>query len=189
MGYIGLVLQYELFTREGLNGSRIVSDVGAGYNLTCDHFSTAGDDSPPLTDDYCFVVESPAKGNYECVGYLDPNTTRKSAQGERRIYSRNADGEQVAEVWLKNNGDVVVDNGSGTMTLQADGTINLNGVIIDPDGNISAPGTMDAEGTITGGAVQTAAGVDLDTHPHGPGSYSNGGGSVGGTSGAPIPGG
>lgn len=42
-------------------------------------------------------------------------------------------------VWIKSSGEISVSNGAGYITLQADGTVNINGAIINTDGTIEAP--------------------------------------------------
>lgn len=42
-------------------------------------------------------------------------------------------------VWIKSSGEITVSNGAGHITLQADGTVNINGAIINTDGTIEAP--------------------------------------------------
>lgn len=66
-------------------------------------------------------------------------------------------------VWMKNDNTILMNNGSGSFELQADGTFLINGLTITPDGN-----------------VITAAGVSLNTHVHGGVTTGSG------TSGAPT---
>jgi len=61
---------------------------------------------------------------------------------------------------LTKTGDIVMGNGAGSITLQADGTVNINGVTIDTSGNI------------------VSNGVDYLTHVHT--GVQTGGGSTGG---------
>lgn len=56
------------------------------------------------------------------------------------IRLRNDDATQ--HVWLKNDGSIAVSNGTGSMVLGADGSINLNGVIIDKDGKMTVPASL-----------------------------------------------
>lgn len=77
-------------------------------------------------------------------------------------------------VWIKNNnsieiknasattmyagdGTVTTQNNSGHMTLMADGNVDINGVIITPEGQITLPGT---------GGLKLANGVNAESHRH-----------------------
>lgn len=51
------------------------------------------------------------------------------------IRLRNKSGTQFA--WLKNDGSIAVENGSGHIRIGADGTVTINGVTISPTGLIS----------------------------------------------------
>lgn len=56
------------------------------------------------------------------------------------IRLRNKAGDQY--VWVKNNGDTITENPNGTFKLLANGDINLNGVIIKPNGNVIMPNSL-----------------------------------------------
>lgn len=77
-------------------------------------------------------------------------------------------------VWIKNNnsieiknasatttyagdGTITTQNNSGHMTLMADGNVDINGVIITPQGQITLPGT---------GGLKLANGIDAESHRH-----------------------
>lgn len=140
MGLIGRLLSFNQLTRGGAYVSDVKLDPGGGANLTGEHFGPAGDDSHPLAGDYVQAVRVTQSGRVSVLGYLDPENAPKAEAGEKRIYSRDTDGIPAAELWLKNDGSILLTNpAGGVIQLQADGVIVLNGVTIDLTGSISAP--------------------------------------------------
>jgi len=192
VGLIGYLLG---FTRRSDNVSDVKSDPGGGANVTAPHFGAPGDDGHPLPGDSVALIGVPRTGGVASVGYIDPANTPKAAAGERRVYSRDASGAVVAEVWLKNTGEVSVKNDAGEIKLAPAGDFEYTGpigaltftaagmatisntlgsIVLDPGGSVTingttfgVGGTMTSTGTITGQDVQTTAGVDLGTHTHG----------------------
>lgn len=176
MGHIGRLLSFLRVTRpEDIRATDAQVDTGGGVVITADNFAPAGDDSQPLPEDYALVVPTPRSGSGALAGFVDIKNEPKAGPGEKRLYARDAEGLPVCEIWLKADKSVTVVNESGSFALQADGNIVLNGVTIDPDGNISAA-------SLSAPSVK-ADGKELAGHLHGPGTYSNGGGPVGGQSG------
>lgn len=172
---IGIVLEFTRTERNGVAVSDVKANPGGGAVLTAEHFQPSGVDSRPLPGDFAVMGEVKGSGRYSVTGYLDPLSPQASAPGEWRGYSRNSAGEQMAQVWIKNDGTVVTENDNGShvlnpdgsqrmqspggyIALGADGVVDINGYKIDPNGN----------GT-------TAAGVSQDghTHPQGPDSAGN----------------
>ncbi|MGL4896363.1 MAG: hypothetical protein ACRC47_16205, partial [Shewanella sp.] len=94
---------------------------------------------------------------------------------------RNASGEHY--VWLKGDGTIESTNGAGNITLLPDGTVNINGAIITPDGAITSPVSATAP-TVTGSTSLVVAGKEVKEHIHGPGTYKAGTTPVSGDSGA-----
>lgn len=64
---------------------------------------------------------------------------------------------------------------AGGINIKTPGTINLNGVTIDPEGNIKGPGS-----------IIDGAGIVLGTHTHLPGTFNVEGTPVTGDSGEPV---
>lgn len=163
MALTGKVKSFTRFERL----SRVKADVGGGDIRTPTHYSAPGDDSQPLPSDYVVMVRVPGTGKYVAVGYLDPNDEQKAGAGEKRIYSRAADGSAVAGVYLKDNGNVVVTagvNGSApaALTLSANGSIkgqNNNGFF-----ELAANGDFIVNGIV----------FDIHSHPQ----ANDGGGNV-----------
>jgi phage gp45-like len=88
------------------------------------------------------------------------------AVDDRRYRLRNLESGAVAvynragsSIVMRDNGDVEITSASGVVTVAGD---------VEVTGDV------------------TADGVSLKTHAHGPGTYSNSGGAVAGTSGAPL---
>lgn len=155
MGLISKVLSFTRVLRNGGNLSDVKADPGGGANTTMEHFSAPGDDSFPLETDYAVSVPVPGRGRQAVVGYVDPVSTPKSLKGDKRIYARDASGALVVELWLHNDGAGELSNALGSLTLLADGTFNINGVLISAAGTIT-----DANGIVLG----------THTHPQAPDS-------------------
>lgn len=147
MGLIGRILSFVRAQRNGAQISDVKTDPGGGPNVTAEHFAPAGDDAHPLPGDYVYGSPSPQRGRYAAVGYVDPANQSKAQPGEKRVYARNGDGQQVGEVWLKADGTVVSENDTGSTTLAPDGSFEAE------NGNGSM--TLAADGSILG---QNAAG-------------------------------
>jgi len=154
MGFIANLLS---FARKGkISESKV--DPGGGYNQTARHFSVPGDDSVPLPNDIVALIETPRNGIIEAVGYIDPNNQQKTQAGGKRIYARDPEtGQQIAEVWIMNDGTISGSNANGSFTLDLTGDFVVNGVVIDTDGNITA---IDADDSLT------IDGGELNGHTH-----------------------
>lgn len=73
-------------------------------------------------------------------------------------------------VWLKNDGTITIENGSGHIRMAPDGTVTINGVVIDTSSNVTTNATVTAKTDVVGG------GISLNSHTHG--NVENGGGST-----------
>ena len=158
---LALILSFTRATLNGANVSDVKTDPGGGANVTAQHFSAPGDDSVPLVTDYALTVPGMHEGQASAVGYLDPKSAPVAVEGEKRIYSRDAAGETVAEVHLKNEGTIIAFNENITLQLDPDGsgkifnediTIQLNadgsGKLFNASGFIEllASGVVDING-------------------------------------------
>jgi len=179
MGRIAKLLSFVRVTRNSAKISDVKIDPGGGSNVTAEHFAPAGDDSFPLKTDYLVTNDLPRAGGEAVVDYLDPINTPKATEGDKRIYARDASNGAVSvEVWLKNDGTGILSNangsftrnpdgsikginGSGSFELQAGGNFVVNGVTIDPGGNISTGGTLNADDV-----TADNQNVTLSTHTH-----------------------
>lgn len=137
MARIGTVLSFLRVLRGTAQVVDIKSDRGAGDNITAEHFGPLGDDSPPLRGDHNILIPTTGTGSEASVGYIDPKNEGTAAGGEKRIYSRKPDGTIAAEVWLKGDGSIALTNENGGITLNADGSVVINGATFDPMGNLS----------------------------------------------------
>jgi hypothetical protein len=136
---------------------------------TPDHYADPGDDSLPCVGDFAAVETSDGEGCEQLVGYHDPKTEMKARPGEKRIYARSPEGVLVAEVYLQNDGTLVFKSllaaSGGELSIAPSGNITLNGVTVDPDGNLSVPGNISADGTVSAPEV-AIAGMAHSTHVH-----------------------
>lgn len=148
IGAIGRLLNFNRSENNGTNFSQAVVDRGAGVSSTVEYFQPVGDDSHPLPGDYVILIPVRRQGGYSAVSYIDPKNEQVAAAGEKRIYARNAAGDAVCIVWLKNDGSVHITNENGSFVMQANGDVVINGVIIKANGDIDAPGRIDADGNI-----------------------------------------
>jgi hypothetical protein len=171
MGLVGIVLEFSRTERNGAMVSDVKTDPGGGALLTSDHFQTAGVDSSPLPNDFAILSGIQGTGRLSATGYLDPKNLQASLAGEWRAYSRDpSSGDQVAQVWIKNDGSLLLENDNGYITLGANGVVDINGCIIGVDGNITTGG-----GAVVASDVTTSGGISLDghTHPQGVDSADN----------------
>lgn len=165
MGLIAKVLQF-------IAPRNVESDPGGGAVFTGEHFQPAGDDAQPLPGDAVYAGATPQKGRRAALGYVDTLNPAQAGPGEKRIYARDAEsGDIVVEVFLRNSGDIQIANASGSFTMAADGSVDINGVTIAANGDVTIPSSLQLNGK------------ELDGHTHGPGTFSNSGGPVVGTSG------
>ena len=142
---IAKLLSFLRVNRNDANMSDVKVDLGGGDNRTADHFSDPGDDSFPLESDYVLTSSVARNGSKAAHGYLDPINAGVAQRGDKRVYGRNTNGVAVNQMWLKNDGSALISNDNGYMLLESNGVINLNGVIIDTDGNITSPKTITAD--------------------------------------------
>ena len=165
MGRLGKILSFIGLTRNGAKVRDVKLDTGGGVNATAEHYSAPGDDSHPLEGDYVATVTTMRSGVLVAIGHLDPNNEHTAQAGEKRTYSRDADGAQVAEVWLKNDGSIKGSNAAGVFELTAGGDFVVNGVTIDTNGNITTAGKVtgnEIDGTIS----VKGLGKELAVHTH-----------------------
>jgi len=153
MGRIGFVLTWIK--------RRAKMDYGGGDVRIADHFGSPGEDCQPLPGEFGAAVELVQTGKTAVVGYLDQENESKALPGERRVYARNDDGEIVCTMWMHNDGVVDITNNNGSFQMTANGDVNINGVTIDTNGNISTIGSLSAVGV-----TDSTTSVTLGTHIH-----------------------
>ena len=152
MGKLTLVKSFE---RAESGTSDVKVDPGGGPLITAQHFSDPGDDSHPLPDDYATTVGTLSTGRENAVGYVDPNNQQKAQPGEKRIYARDENGDQVCEIWLKNDGSVRCENANGSFELEVGGDFVISDTV-----------RITPAGKITGVSEIEVGGKELNNHDH-----------------------
>ena len=198
MGRIGKLISFV----RALVGETKVSDVkvdrGGGDNRTPQHFSAPGDDAFPMPGDYVAIIGQAGTGRDSVVGYVDPKNLQKALSGDKRIYARDVNGDEIVQLWLKNDGTAILSNVNGSVTLRPDGgtitttpqstfdaaadgsiagtngngnfelqvggTFQVNGVTIDPAGNIITPTNITA--AVIAAPSMLANGKQIAGHNH-----------------------
>lgn len=135
---LNTVVSFVRVEADGIHTSDVQVDPGYGNNTTAPHVSSPGDDSVPLAGDTAAAVEVVGAGARAVVGYIDTKNEPKAQAGERRFYSRNADGDVVAEVWLKNTGEIVISNLQGDALTELV-TITTGGIVQLASGTAPMP--------------------------------------------------
>jgi hypothetical protein len=162
MGLIALVLNLARKLQGFAQVDDVKTDIGSQTTITAEHYSAPGDDSNPLPQDYCALVDLPRVNGYCSVGYLDPKNANISAPGEKRIYARDSSGNVVSDIHLKNDGSVVIDNGTVSMSMDATGLFRVdNGAGFF---ELTAAGVFNAS-SITAPSI-IVNGKELDGHLH-----------------------
>lgn len=72
------------------------------YNISARLYGPAGDDSPPLDDDRIALMKIDGSGKWVAVGVLVKSDNAEP--GEKKLYSRDANGNVKAEIYLKKDG-------------------------------------------------------------------------------------
>jgi hypothetical protein len=111
-------------TQLGEDGVEVIVAADADNLITVDHFCAPGIDARPIPGD--FVQIEPMPGDrWNAVAY-DMVEVSVAKEGEVRIIARDpATGKTV-----------------GFFHISGDGSVNINGLIIDKDGNLHTPGEV-----------------------------------------------
>jgi hypothetical protein len=129
-------------------------------------FSSAGDDSQPLSTDNLAIIELPSKHTFAAIGVLDNKNEQLAGPGDKRIYSRNENGERVAQIWLKSDGSMINENDNVTIETAADGTVTstnpLSVVTQKADGEISMTNNAGGAIRILPSGIINLNGVTID---------------------------
>lgn len=173
----GLIAKLLSFTRVSRNDAKISDvklDPGGEANITAQHFADSGDDSHPLPTDFVHGAKVRGSWRWVAAGYVDPLNEPKAQAGEKRIYGRDSSGTAVNEVWLKNDGSILISNDNGSCLLDSAGTIkseNTNGsILLDSSGLIESANTIakfslaptgSIKGENAGGAFELAISGDF----------------------------
>lgn len=124
-GVIAKLLAFARAPRNGAKQSDVKMDLGGGDVVTATHAQGSGDDAYPLPGDYPVGVRVDRSGGVFVVGFVEPDAAQLAQAGERRLYSRSGQRAEVAQVWLKNDGTVLVSNSAGSYELRPDGSQRL----------------------------------------------------------------
>jgi hypothetical protein len=125
--------------------------------VTSEMLAEPGVDALPMPGDEVIIEEAEGAGETIAQAFADPKNEGKAAPGERRTYARDANGDVACEIWCKADGTVAL------KSIKAGGKIDLNGVLIDQQGNITVPGEVQA---MIGMPDAPLPGVKLSTHLH-----------------------
>ncbi len=138
MGLTGIVRKFARFVKGGKNYSRVTVDLGAGQNQDMNHYSDPGDDSQPLPTDLMAASDNMESNGLNAVGYIDEKNAGIAGPGEKRIYSRDSDGNVVASFYLQDDGTIIMANDNGTLTLDASGDLDFTGGTFTINGQVFA---------------------------------------------------
>lgn len=176
MGRLGKLLSFTHRLVNNINFSDVKIDPDGGSNVTGEHFSAPGDDSVPLPGDTVVTNKIQGEGREVINGYADTKNPKKSTDGEKRIYSREANGDEIAEVWLKLDGTIIASNAGGSVELKPDGTISMNAntkiELTAPDFEFNGDMAVNGDINVNTGDVNVTGGdvvadlKSLKTHVH-----------------------
>lgn len=119
-----------------------------------------GIDCGPLPDDSGLIMNICQTSDNVIFGIIQKNASVQP--GEIKIYSRDANKNIKSVIYLTKNGTIEINN---AITIGSDGAITMNA-------------DLTVNGTITGNAVKTALGKDLDLHTHNVAGVTTGGSTV-----------
>jgi hypothetical protein len=145
-------------------------DDGNPEMTTAEMLSEPGVDALPLPGDDVAIIKSEGAGNTIAQAFADLINEGKAEPGEHRTYARDPSGAIACEVWCKGDGIVAI------KSIKEGSKIDLNGVLIDQQGNITAPGEITA---MVGTPDVPLPGTKTSKHTHPTGV---------GPSGPPMPG-
>lgn len=171
-GLIAKILNFVSVRRNNANINDVTIKSGGGVNMTAEHFGGAGSDAQPTVKDYAYLAMNSGTGRHVVIGYLDPVNEGQAKAGERGILGRNpSDNTILCRVFVRNDGSIEIDNDNGGFLLMPNGTVNINGVTIDVNGNITSPANITAQNSVTaqniiGMASVSASGKEMSNHTH-----------------------
>lgn len=175
MGLIATILDFLSVNRNNANINDVTVKSGGNYNITAEQYIAI--DKQPLKTDYAFLVQDSGTGRHVVLGYIDPINTNEANEGEEGLKGRSPEGGAVVcRVFVRNDGSVQINNENGNFVLNPNGDFNLNGVIIDTQGNITTPASISASLDISSDTSMTAPqmttnsivadGKELSNHTH-----------------------
>jgi len=154
-GTLATVISTERREEEGVQMVDVIVDAGGGDNVPAELYQPPGEDSLPLPGDGALLQEAPGTGSKAVVGFHDPLNTGTAADGEKRGYSRKADGTPAAEFWLKADGSVHIKSfvPTGTIFIESEGPV----IVKSPDvrvGDETASRAIACVGDLVAGSIK-----------------------------------
>lgn len=120
MSKVGKVVR----TQDSEDGVEVIVAADADNLVTADHYCAPGIDARPIPGDFVHLIPMPSD-RFHAVAY-DMVEVPVAKDGEVRIIARDpATGKMV-----------------GFFHISGDGSVNINGLIIDKDGNLHTPGEV-----------------------------------------------
>lgn len=102
------------------NTRRIIKVFNRGFKDVQTHYQVSqwGDDSNPIQNTDSIVSDTANDESSVVLGYINLNA--KSKPGEKRIYATDTDGNEVFDIYLKNDGTAEI-NGTGDYLVKYSG--------------------------------------------------------------------
>lgn len=174
MGLIGRVLNWVTASGRSVPGRQVLVALGARERLTADVYPPLNTDVQGLPGDLPYCASGTGTGRRVALGWLEQVAQQFAEPGELRTYGRNDEGVTVCEVWLKNDGTLLLNNSMCSFELTPNGTItgsnNAGSFTLQTNGDLNANG---ARMTVDGDVV-TSDGKSLRNHTHTQGNDSAG---------------
>lgn len=153
---LGTVAHVERSSKDGVPTVEVHVEIG-DETITAELMQEPGVDALPLPGDEVAIEEAEGAGDTIATAFADPKNTGTAEEGERRQYARDAEGTLVCEIWQKKDGTIVL------KSIASGSKLDLNGVLIDQQGNIVAPGEITA---MAGTPEAPLPGVKVSQHLH-----------------------
>jgi len=158
----------EIFNTTLSNGAKLLSFGVDFQGTTHKAIATgiAGIDAKPTLQDNVVTIKQAHSGSQPLViGTNDVISESVTAEGEIQIYSRNAEGVKQADILIKADGSIKLNNASGSFKLKADGTCEAsNDIVISGISFLEHVHALPTLQDSQGGAVVTVP-ADSPTQP------------------------
>ena len=191
MGRIGKVIKSYIAKLSGSSTDAQFSSVEefAGDQRTVQIFGPCNEDFAPPEN--CKTINIPlgrGRGFLISAAYHNQQITPAAVHGERRIYSTNQAGTVVmAEVFLKQDGTILIKNAtititvnpSGLLEIETDGNTEITSAKTIINNDVDIIGTLNASVSVVSPTVAAATsltvdGKEMDDHRHSQGIDSDG---------------
>jgi len=127
MGRIGTFKQLKAVDVDGEKANEATVDFGADDVVTAAVYAPAGVSCNPVNGDLVVTTELEGSDEHAVVGVIDVTFTDPSATGAIYLRARDADGAEIAHLWIKADGAFEVVNDAGNFGLSALGVFSANG--------------------------------------------------------------